>query len=94
MHGPVSAGSEGRDVHSLLAHVLGRMAHELRRDPAALVDGIDGDHVHDAHAVVERIQRDGREPDRLPIGDGDEDVLALVAQLDRTASACTVRQSG
>ena len=46
---------------------------------------IDGDHVHDAHALVERVQGDGGKPHRLFVGDGDEDVplLARAARPDR-----------
>ena len=47
------------------------------RDPAPLKRRIDGDHVHDAHALVERVQRDGGKPNRLFVGDGDEDVPLL-----------------
>jgi hypothetical protein len=66
-------------------HVVGRAVHQLRRDPVPLNCRIDGDHVHDAHALVERVQRDGGKPHRRFVGDGDEDVplLARAVRPDR-----------
>ena len=54
-------------------------------DPAPLKLRIYRDHVHDPHALVEGVQRDGGKPHRLVVGNGDEDVslAARAARPDR-----------
>src|SRR3954447_14422888 len=81
----IATGLDDCDVQAAVAHVVGRPIHERGRDPAPLKRRIDGDHVHDAHALVERVQRDGGEPNGFPVGDGDEDVpfLARATRPDR-----------
>ena len=71
----IATGFDHGDVHSPVAHVGGSVVHQLRRDSASLVRGIDGDHVHDAHAVVERVQLDGGESDGPLVVDRDEDIV-------------------
>ena len=48
----IAAGLDDRDVHAALAHVVGGAVHQCSRDPVPLKLRIDGDHVHDAHALV------------------------------------------
>ena len=78
----IAAGPHGCDVHTALTHVFDRAVDQLRRDPPSLVRRIDGDDVDDAHALVERVERDCRESDGLIVDNGDEDIT-LVARATR-----------
>ena len=56
------------------AHVLDRVIHQLPCDTAPLVARIDGNHVDDAHSLMECVQCDGGEPHGQPLGDRNEGV--------------------
>jgi hypothetical protein len=71
----IATGFDHGDVHSPLAHVGSGAVHQLGCDSASLARGIDGDHVHDAHAFVERAQLDGGESDGPLVVDRDEDIV-------------------
>ena len=83
----VTSGSDSGDVHPAFAHVGDRAIHQPPRDPKPLVRGIDGDHVDDAHALVERVQRNRDEPDGPLVTAATKASRSSLVQLDRTASA-------
>src|SRR3954462_9625304 len=73
----VAAGSDGCDVHSLRAHVLGRACHQLPRDSSPLVVRIDGDDVDNTHSLVKCVECDGGKPHGQPIGNRNEHISVL-----------------
>ena len=54
--------------------MVGRAVHQLLRDSATLIDGIDGDDLDDAHSLVERVECDSGEAHGLAIRNRNEDV--------------------
>lgn len=75
----VTAGPYRCDVHPLSAHVLDRPFHQPLGDASLLEMRVDGDHVHDTHTFVERVECNSDKPHRPPIRSRDK-YVSLIAR--------------